>query len=98
MFFRIQRAWRTLWSRKQGWQEVQKNRINHFETESQEDALPTNLPTGELGQSLTLVRKNLGERERERWRLSVGDLSCRLGLWDEDVELSVHWRNARICN
>ncbi|XP_060761817.1 schwannomin-interacting protein 1 isoform X1 [Neoarius graeffei] len=50
----IQRAWRTLLERKQGWQEEPKNRINHFEMVSQEDALPTNLPTGELGQNLTL--------------------------------------------
>ncbi|MCJ8744868.1 hypothetical protein PDJAM_G00123500 [Pangasius djambal] len=50
----IQRAWRTLLERKQGWQEEPKNCINHFEMVSQEDALPTNLPTGELGQNLTL--------------------------------------------
>ncbi|XP_046732012.1 schwannomin-interacting protein 1 [Silurus meridionalis] len=50
----IQRAWRTLLERKQGWQEEPKNRINHFELVSQEDALPTDLPTGELGQNLTL--------------------------------------------
>ncbi|KAI5626400.1 hypothetical protein C0J50_14051 [Silurus asotus] len=50
----IQRAWRTLLERKQSWQEEPKNRINHFELVSQEDALPTDLPTGELGQNLTL--------------------------------------------
>ncbi|XP_017351421.1 schwannomin-interacting protein 1 isoform X2 [Ictalurus punctatus] len=50
----IQRAWRTLLERKQGWQEEPKNLINHFEMVSQEDALPTNLPPGELGQNLTL--------------------------------------------
>ncbi|KAF4076736.1 hypothetical protein AMELA_G00218510 [Ameiurus melas] len=51
----IQRAWRTLLERKQGWQEEPKNLINHFEMVSQEDALPTNLPPGELGQNLTLL-------------------------------------------
>ncbi|XP_026796894.3 schwannomin-interacting protein 1 isoform X1 [Pangasianodon hypophthalmus] len=50
----IQRAWRTLLERKQGWQEEPKNRINHFKMVPLEDALPTNLPTGELGQNLTL--------------------------------------------
>ncbi|KAK3534387.1 hypothetical protein QTP86_014424, partial [Hemibagrus guttatus] len=59
----IQRAWRTLMGRKQGWQEVPKNRVNHSELVSQEDALPTNLPTGELGQILTLVG-NLGGPNR----------------------------------
>ncbi|XP_058274408.1 schwannomin-interacting protein 1 isoform X1 [Hemibagrus wyckioides] len=50
----IQRAWRTLLERKQGWQEEPKSHMNHFELVTQEDALPTNLPTGELGQNLTL--------------------------------------------
>ncbi|GAA6082923.1 schwannomin-interacting protein 1 isoform X1, partial [Tachysurus ichikawai] len=50
----IQRAWRALLGRKQGWQEVPKNRINHLDLVSREDAFPANLPTGELGQNLTL--------------------------------------------
>ncbi|KAF5888915.1 schwannomin-interacting protein 1 isoform X1 [Clarias magur] len=50
----IQRAWRTLLERKPGRREEPKDLMNHFEMVSQTDALPTNLPTGELGQNLTL--------------------------------------------
>lgn len=66
---RIQRAWRTALERKQGWQEEPKNDINHFEVVSQEDAFPTNLPTEELGQNLTLVRNINKGRERKRERM-----------------------------
>ncbi|KAI5093026.1 major facilitator superfamily domain-containing protein 1 [Silurus meridionalis] len=50
----IQRAWRTWWERKQGWQEEPKILMNHFELVSQENALPADLPAGALGQNLTL--------------------------------------------